>query len=129
MRGQVSVTRHAYDQACARFPEEFRELAHSATCEKIRAEVVAAVEAGRMAKTLPRFAIRAGTHERRIGKRQKGGHSRARYVWTEDERRVYVIHRFDRGATGPGGKQGGNPLTLIVTTIRSGSLDLDEAAA
>ena len=73
----VIVTRHALDRAVERF-------GNGASNGSIVDDVLAAVRAGRVSCRVPRLI--AGHGPRR---KAKFG---ARFVWTEDEHRLYVIH-------------------------------------
>lgn len=108
-RSSVSVTRHAREQAVARFPAELRGLARADIDRLLAAEVAAAITAGRMAARQPRWSLRAGM-ERRPDARG-GVSSRAhrkgvplrglatdrkptlRFVWTDDQRRLFLVRR------------------------------------
>lgn len=78
----VVVSQHALDRARERFGStvEWRD---------IHADVVKALHAGRISCRVPRSV--AGSMKRR-----RAQHS-ARYVWTEGERRLYVIVPYRRG--------------------------------
>ena len=77
------VTRHALDRAVERFGD-------SASNGSIVDDVLAAVRAGRVSCRVPRLI--AGH-----GPRRKAKYG-ARFVWTEDEHRLYVIHPCERDA-------------------------------
>jgi hypothetical protein len=86
------VTEHALEQARARFPDELGPLDHGRLCRRISREVAKAREHGRMAVNLPRFAVRPGATRRSSAKHGPTGLApSARFAWTLDERRVYVV--------------------------------------
>jgi hypothetical protein len=78
----IYVTRHAREQADVRFRSFYRERG----VDGIYAEVVAALAAGRRAKTVPRWAVIA---TRRSKIRKRGGTGVA--VWNAEETRCYVL--------------------------------------
>jgi hypothetical protein len=101
----MRVSQHAFEQAVRRFPAEFGGLGHAAVCRAVVAEVCAAVDEGRMAQNMPRWAVRAGCSRRYDVTRYRGRrHPATRVVWTADERRLYIVSRR------PG-------LTVVLTTI------------
>jgi hypothetical protein len=79
----VVVSRHALERAQERFGP-------SVEWRDIHADVVKALHAGRISCRVPRFA--AGSLKRRRA------HHSARYVWTESERRLYVLVPYRRDA-------------------------------
>lgn len=81
----VRSTDHAVNRAQERFGFEG---SHAEVCRRVSTDVLDAVKAGRMATRLPRFARRVrltGTPRSRVPSK--------RFVWSADERRVYVIVR------------------------------------
>lgn len=117
MKGLVRITPHAIRRARERFPELDR-LRHEDLCRTIVAEVGEAVDLGRMAKKEPRWTANLerprGTAGTPRGKDKSRLNRRARFAWTPDHRRVYVIDR-------------GN-VTTVITVIR-GIAEPEEAAA
>lgn len=94
MAARITVSNHAYDQARSRFFAEFSG-SHANVCRAIVGEIHSAIVQGRMAVNLPRWAVRPGRVTRTNAVRRRGEVSKqVRFVWTPDERRVYVIHRM-----------------------------------
>jgi bacterioferritin-associated ferredoxin len=91
----IRVTTHACEQAVARFADEFKDVAHAQACGRICAEVGAAIRAGRMATRRPRFAVgRERPSRNDVRYLGKSGRAQShRYVWTADERRLYLVAR------------------------------------
>jgi hypothetical protein len=106
IRPQISVTQHAIDQALNRFPNIRME--RQSLIRMICHEVGRAWEEGRRAKTQPRWLC----SDRR--KAQAG----ARYVWTEDHKRAYVVRPARNGER-----------LVVITTLRPPNLGREEIAA
>lgn len=106
----IEITHHAVDQIRARFPVETGRLADSDVRRLIVTEVADAMREHRMATKLPRFAV--GAHDRRA-RAWRGNRERARsmrFLWTDDEGRVYLVNRLRQRA-------------VVVTVIRAGAAD------
>jgi hypothetical protein len=122
MRGRVIVTRHAFERVLEYWPDEFPGGAHADVCRAVVREISAAIDEGRMATRMPRFALRPGTRRRpdaRVKTRRGDIDPKARrpnpgmrYVWPEDERRVYLVDRSGRGSSLHG------PVAVVVTCLR-----------
>jgi hypothetical protein len=96
----VVVSRHALDRARLRFGSRVE-------WQEIHADVVAALHASRISCRVPRFV--AGTRSR--WKAHKG----ARFVWTEDETRLYVIRPYQR-----------DTHWKVITSLRPFAIELEE---
>lgn len=119
MKGVVRTTQHAYEMALERFPEDFPPTrSHEANCGRISTEVGDAVDAGRMSKRVPRWALKPESTKRHPGKDDRRGE--LRYIWTEDETRLYVIRRFPR-------RDHGRATVIVVTVIRPAHDELEAA--
>ena len=100
MQPRVQVTNHAITRLRGRFAADFSGVDTPALRRHAAGEVVDAIASHRMATRLPKFALRAGTSARSRGRRGRGELDRSlRYVWTADERRVYLIDRTRRATT------------------------------
>ena len=100
----VHVTKHAVEQARARCPEIDKDT--FAVRALITEEVLDAIAQGRMATRTPRFAVRNGTTERALGRRNGAERDRTkRFVWNEACNRLYLIDRTQN-------------MVAVVTTIR-----------
>lgn len=109
----VKVTLHAVERMRLRYPIEYARIENARLRRFVSGEVLEAIEAGRMATRMPKWAVRPGTIERSRGRRAGGERDRSiRFVWTESESRVYVVDRTKR-------------LTTVLTVIRPQAADTD----
>lgn len=90
MTQPIRATTHAVDRARLRFPDDFRHAAHAAICITLCREVAAGIAAGQTSRNLPRWAKRSRFERREDVARRKPS---ARYVWTEDRRRLFIVLR------------------------------------
>jgi hypothetical protein len=96
----VVVSLHAIIRARQRFGAQV-------TWEEIHADVVAALHAGRVSCSVPRFV--AGT------RRRWKAHRGSRFVWTEDEQRLYVIRPYRR-----------ETVWKVLTSLKPFAIELEE---
>ena len=95
------VTTHALSQGQRRFPD-LASLPEAKARERLKGEVTAALDAGRMARHRPRFLLRPGTTSR--GNAHKLPPD-LRYLWTAESERLLVVRRR-------------RALDVLVTVIR-----------
>jgi hypothetical protein len=110
-RTPVRLTLHAEKQLRERMPE-FRDAAFITMARAVAVDVQDARAAGRVAAKCPRRFIRTGTSRRTDARGLSRRESNARYVWTEDDRRLYIVARR-RGSLSPGGEK--VPVDLVLT--------------
>lgn len=109
----VKVTLHAVERLRLRYPVDYAHIDSTRLRRFVSGEVVEAIDAGRMATRMPKWAVRPGTIERSRGRRGRGERDRTiRFVWTASEGRVYVVDRTKR-------------LTTVLTVIRPQAADTD----
>jgi hypothetical protein len=113
----VRLTKHATAQLRDRWPEyreaEFRDIARL-----VSADVQGARAEGRMATKCPRRFVRTGT-TRRFDARKGDRPSSARFMWSGDDRRLYVVTRR-KGELTPGGKRVDVDLVLTAWQTNGG---------
>jgi hypothetical protein len=100
----VRLTHHAAAQLKARCPE-YRDASFLDIVADVRRHVQEARASGRIATRCPRQFIRPGTRFRYDARKHGGRPAQgARYAWTDDDDRLYVIIRR-RGSLRPGGEK------------------------
>lgn len=108
MPEQLEVTAHALTRLRARWPHHAGRPA-ARLVALVEREVDAAIACGRMATRMPAFAAKEGRRSR--GRRGDAELDRAiRFVWTQDEGRVYVIRRS-------------RTTVYVITTVRPATSD------
>jgi len=111
----VDITRHAVEQARERFPE--LGLSDARWRGLIETEVTEAIDQYRMALKIPRFAMREFDRTRtRIWRNHRERARSMRFLWTDDEQRVYLIDRR-------------HGLERVITVIRPPAADTRQDVA
>jgi hypothetical protein len=105
---RIKTTKHALDRVRSRHGGEFATLSVPECHRQINREVGAAIRAGRVARTQPRWSLSNGRDHR------SKGHGGKRWCWNAAMTRAYMIQRITD-------MDGGGPSILVITCLARGA--------